>query len=336
MSTKAGTVQRRAATASLATAAIALGLGVGVASAPANAEDATTPAKLFGRHWGTITYVYRVPRKSGPENAIGTPSTYSLLDGKTTVTAYPLEFGQSIPQGNESDYHEVHWDKFTPVDRYATWDGTESTRVDRWKENAKKIRWILAHSAPQQEAASVLQEAGIKGVAAEKAFDKVRDATGSAIWNLTSGAELFAIDGATMFDPDTPINENNSQVFALYQWLLNNAADSAPPPKPAVTFNATDTSGISSTILPRVRLDTTSDKTTIKAALPEGVALKLTEPTAGGKTESYTDKVDVKVSAPGAFDLSLKVEAGTEPRNVEVTATADVPAMPVGSVWSQP
>ena len=317
---------RRTATAALAAAAVAVGLGAGVAGAPANAADAPTSATISKALSGP-SYWYRVPRNGSTVEDISSPSVYSLVDGQVTVTVYPLEFGQSVPNPGSTGYHLVDWDRLTPVDRHATVNDAPPTRVERWKKNDEKIRWILANSALQKGAESVLQAAGIIGVAPGSEFSTVRDATASAIWNLSSGAELFAISGGmgkvTVLKADDP-------VLKLYQWLLKSADDSTPLPEPAVTFNATSRSGTSGTTLPSVRLDTTSDKSTIKATLPAGVALKLT---ADGKTTSHEGNVEV--TAPGTLDLSLEVDAGTTPSSVDVTATADVPAMPVGSLWSQ-
>lgn len=134
-------------------------------------------------------------------------------------------------------------DVSTSVDHRAAY--TESDWADLPAAAALgRVHWIVRNSYPALTLDRVSAASGVQGLRPEHAIA----GTQAAIWHLTNGAEL---------GPAGPDGPNSPQVRALYEYLLDNAAETAEP-SPALAISPAEVVGDAPAPLGPLTVRTTS------------------------------------------------------------------------------
>ncbi|SEW39567.1 TQXA domain-containing protein [Austwickia chelonae] len=200
------------------------------------------------------------------------------------------------------------------------WDTYE--RNANWSAVSGKVAWILTHSYPRLDTATVLKASGYQGTADTS---RIVAATQAAIWHYTQGFEPGQKAGApnqfgtSSYSADSGISDEAA--LSVYRYLVGNATDAAAP-KLSVSLTPDNPARGADGLFAPVTLKTTN-AATVNATLPEGATVSI-----DGKPATLPAQI-----AQGEHTIDVTVPADTATGSTTITATSTGEAAPVGTIW---
>ncbi|NYI95763.1 TQXA domain-containing protein [Streptomonospora nanhaiensis] len=198
-----------------------------------------------------------------------------VLEDGTVLKTYCIDFETNI---RKAEYQEDDWETYPGQGEFA---------------EPAKVHWILQNSYPQVDVATLAEQSGVAGLQKQQALA----GTQAAIWHFSNGIDLK--------------DDNDANVKALYDYLVENAKDEPSTSEPNISLNIAPASaeGTAGETIGEFTVETTADAVPLTLEGPEGVELVDLE--TGEPVES--------VANGGKFGVA--VPEGTEPGSATVTAS---------------
>ncbi|WP_235079545.1 thioester domain-containing protein [Amycolatopsis orientalis] len=206
-----------------------------------------------------------------------------------------------------------------------------------FRKNNKNINWVLHHSYPSEDVASLektLTDKGVKlhdGLSAKEALT----ATQAAVWHYSDGKDL---------DEKNPLangsEDEAADVVALYDYLTGDANTGVEETKPALSITPAKASGEAGTKIGPFTVATTGTITDFTSKLPEGVKIvgengeEIKSSAIKNGTKLFLDVP--KDAQPGTAELAVKAAGDVNTGRLFVAKNyADKPAQSLIVAQSQ-
>ncbi|ATY14753.1 TQXA domain-containing protein [Amycolatopsis sp. AA4] len=206
-----------------------------------------------------------------------------------------------------------------------------------FRKNNKNINWVLHHSFPAEDVATLektLSDKGVKlhdGLSTEEALT----ATQAAVWHYSDGKDLDAKNPLANGSEDEA-----ADVLALYDYLTGDANTGVEETKPALSITPAKASGEAGTKIGPFTVATTGSITDFTSKLPEGVKLvgengeEIKSSAIKNGTKLFLDVP--KDAKPGTAELAVKAAGDVNTGRLFVAKNyADKPAQSLIVAQSQ-
>ncbi len=305
--------------AAVASAAAALMIAAPVALADDNAPSARSGAASGTlEHGGTSGFDVNIADKGTVQTTL---FNLKLSDGAVSkMYCVQIEvgarFGETMVEHAWNDYPDAK---------------------SPFRKNNKNINWVLHHSYPSEDVASLektLTDKGVKlhdGLSAKEALT----ATQAAVWHYSDGKDL---------DEKNPLangsEDEAADVVALYDYLTGDANTGVEETKPALSITPAKASGEAGTKIGPFTVATTGTITDFTSKLPEGVKIvgengeEIKSSAIKNGTKLFLDVP--KDAQPGTAELAVKAAGDVNTGRLFVAKNyADKPAQSLIVAQSQ-
>lgn len=181
-----------------------------------------------------------------------------------------------------------------------------------FRKNNKNINWVLHHSYPSEDTASLEKTLTGKGVTLHDGLSEKEalTATQAAVWHYSDAADLDAKNPLANGSPD-----DAADVLALYDYLTGDANTGVEETKPALSITPAKATGEAGTKIGPFTIATTGSVTDFTSKLPEGVKVV-------GENGEEIKSSAIKNGTKLFLDVPKDAKAGTA--ELAVKATGDV------------
>lgn len=206
-----------------------------------------------------------------------------------------------------------------------------------FRKNNKNINWVLHHSFPSEDVASLEKTLTGKGAKLHDGLStkEALTATQAAVWHYSDGKDLDAENPLANGSPDEA-----ADVLALYNYLTGDANTGVEEKKPTLSITPAKASGEAGTKIGPFTVATTGSVTDFTSKLPEGVKVvgengeEIKSSAIKNGTKLFLDVP--KDAKPGTAELAVKAAGDVNTGRLFVAKNyADNPAQSLIVAQSQ-
>ncbi|QBI52961.1 thioester domain-containing protein [Streptomonospora litoralis] len=219
---------------------------------------------------------------------VGTTLFNLELEDGTVLKTYCIDFETPIRGGAE--YQEDDWANYPGKGEFSA---------------PAKVHWVLQHSYPSVDIASLAEQSKVSGLDKKDAVA----GTQAAIWHFSNGIKLKK-------------HGNDSEVKALYDYLVENAVEEPQSEEPEISLSITPAKaeGEAGKTVGPFLLESSSETVSVKLSGPEGIKLVDSEGNELSEVASGTE-------------FGVMIPEGTAPGQAEISASVSSTELHMGRLF---